>query len=123
MAGNEKRLAGMMDRRNVDILCLQKTKWKGSKTRNIGVGCKQFYNRSDGRRSGIGIVMKEELVESILEVKSVSHRIMAMKLEIRRLIDTEHSKRVCTTGWQQHEREMDFRGVTGNRTDIACRLD
>ena len=72
----------MMERRNVDILCLQETKWKGSKARNIGGGCKIFYNGADGRKNGIGIVLRDELAESVLEVKRVSDRLMAIKLEI-----------------------------------------
>ena len=65
------------------VLCLQETKWKGSKARNIGGGCKLFYNGADGRRNGIGIVVREELVKSVLEVKRVSERLMAMKLEVK----------------------------------------
>ena len=38
MNGRGRELADMMERRNVDILCLQETKWKGSKARNIGGG-------------------------------------------------------------------------------------
>ena len=72
----------MMERRNADILCLQETKWKGSKARNIGGGCKIFYNAADGRKNGIGIVLREELAESVLKVKRVSDRLMAMKLEV-----------------------------------------
>ena len=30
MTGRGKELADMMERRNVDVLCLQETKWKGS---------------------------------------------------------------------------------------------
>ena len=67
----------------VNILCLQETKWKGSKARNIGGGCKIFYNGADGRKNGIGIVLREELAESVLEVKKVSDRLMAMKLEVK----------------------------------------
>ena len=73
----------MMERRNVDILCLKETKWKGSKARKIGGGCKLFYNGADGRKNGIGIVVREELVESVLEVKRVSDRLIAMKLEVK----------------------------------------
>ena len=80
MTGRE--LADMMERRNVDILCLQETRWKGSKARNIGGGCKIFYNGADGRKNGIGIVLREELAESVLKVKRVSDRLMAMKLEV-----------------------------------------
>ena len=82
MTGKGRELTDMMEGRNADILCLHKTKWKGSKARNIGGGCKLFYNGADGRKNGIGIVVREELVESILEVKRVSDRLMAMKLEV-----------------------------------------
>ena len=81
MTGRGRELAGLMERRNVDILCLQETKWKGSKARNIGGGCKLFYNGADGRKNGIGIVAREELAESVLEVKKVLDRLMAIKLE------------------------------------------
>ena len=82
MTGRERELADMMERRNVDILCLQETKWKGSKARNIGGGCKLFYSGADRRKNGIGIVVREELAESVLEVKRVSDILMAMKLEV-----------------------------------------
>ena len=39
------------------------TRWKGSKARNIGNGCKIFYNGADERKNGIGIVLREELAE------------------------------------------------------------
>ena len=67
----------------VDVLCLQDTKWKGSKARNIGGGCKIFYNGANERKNGIGIVVREELAESVLEVKRVSDRLMAIKLEVK----------------------------------------
>ena len=89
----------MMERRNVDILRLQETKWKGSKVRNIEGGCKLFYTGADERKNRIGIVVNEELVETVLEVKRVSYRLMAMKLDVKWSILT--SKRVCSTGWQQ----------------------
>ena len=82
MTGKGKELANMMERRNVYILCLQETKWKGSKARNIEGGCKIFYNGADGRKNGIGIVVREALAENVLEVKRVSDRLMAMKLEV-----------------------------------------
>ena len=86
MNGRERELEDLMEQRNVDILCLQKTKWKGSKARNIGGGCKLFYNEADGRKNGIGIMLREELAEGVLKVKKVSDRLMAMKLEVKRFI-------------------------------------
>ena len=97
MTGRRRKLADMMEQKNVDILCLQKTKWKGSKARNIGGGCKIFYNGVDGRKNEIGTVLREELAESILEVNRVSDRLMAMKLEVN-ACHPKYSKRICFTG-------------------------
>ena len=83
MTGKGRELEDMMERRNVDILCLQETKWKGSKAMNIGGGCKLFYNGANRKRNEIGIVVREELVESALMVKRVSDRLMAMKLKVK----------------------------------------
>ena len=83
MTGKGRELADMKEQRNVDILCLQQTKWKESKARNIGGGCKIFYNGADGRKNGIGIVLREELAESVLEVKRVSDRLMVIKLKVK----------------------------------------
>ena len=63
MAGRGRELADLMERRNVDILCLKETKWKGSKAKNIGGRCKLFYNGADERKNRIGIVVREELVK------------------------------------------------------------
>ncbi|KAK3548895.1 hypothetical protein QTP70_021245, partial [Hemibagrus guttatus] len=71
-----------MERRKVDILCVQETKWKGSKARSIGAGFKLFYYGVDSKRNGVGVVLKEEFVRNVLEVKSVSDRVMSLKLEI-----------------------------------------
>ena len=66
MIGRGRELADIMEQRNVDILCLQETKWKVSKARNIGGGCKLFYNGADGRKNGIEVVAREELIGSVL---------------------------------------------------------
>ena len=83
MTGRGRELEDMMEQRNVDILCLRETKWKGSKASNIRGGCKLFYNGADGRKNEIGILVSEELVESVLEVKRVSDRLTVMKLEAK----------------------------------------
>ncbi|KAK3514992.1 hypothetical protein QTP70_003265 [Hemibagrus guttatus] len=57
-----------MERRKVDILCVQETRWKGSKARGIGAGFKLFYYGVDSKRNGVGVVLKEEFVRNVLEV-------------------------------------------------------
>ncbi|KAK3556960.1 hypothetical protein QTP70_022299, partial [Hemibagrus guttatus] len=58
------------------------TRWKGSKARSIGAGFKLFYYGVDSKRNGVGVVLKEEFVSNVLEVKRVSDRVMSLKLEI-----------------------------------------
>ncbi|MBN3289671.1 CFDP2 protein, partial [Polypterus senegalus] len=82
MTSKGRVLADMMEWRKVDKLCVQDTKWKGSKARWIGGGFKLFYHGVDGRRNGVGVILKEQYVKSVLEVKRVSGRVMIMKLEI-----------------------------------------
>ncbi|KAK3543875.1 hypothetical protein QTP70_030042, partial [Hemibagrus guttatus] len=71
-----------MERRKVDILGVQETRWKGSRARSIGAGFKLFYYGVDSKRNGVGVVLKEEFVRNVLEVKRVSDRVMSLKLEI-----------------------------------------
>ena len=40
-------------------LCVQETKWKGSKARELENGFKLFYIGEDGRRNGVGIILNE----------------------------------------------------------------
>ena len=40
----EREVADIMERRKLDILRVQETEWKGSKTRNFGGGWKLIYD-------------------------------------------------------------------------------
>ena len=125
MTGRGRELADMMERRNVDILCPQETKWKDSKERNIGGGCKLFYNRADGRKNGIGIVVREELAESVLEVKRVSDRLMAMKLEVKGFILNIVSAYAPQVNYSMEEKNDFWEDLDGlikyiKREDSSC---
>ena len=69
-----------VERRNINILCVQEIKWKGAKAREIGNGCKLFYNGSDKRRNGVGIILDPELKKNALEVNRKSERLVWLKL-------------------------------------------
>ncbi|KAK3548364.1 hypothetical protein QTP70_011388 [Hemibagrus guttatus] len=66
--GKGRELADVMERRKMDILCVQETRWKGSKACSIGAGFKLFYYGVDSKRNGVGVVLKEEFVRNVLEV-------------------------------------------------------
>lgn len=71
-----------MERRKVEILCVQEAKWKGSKARKMGGDHKLFYHGKDGKRNGVGITIAERFTNSVLEVRRVSDAMMCMKMEI-----------------------------------------
>ena len=88
MTGKGRDLADMMVKRKVDILCVQETRWKGNKARNIGDGCKIFYHGEDGRINGVGVILNEDYIGRVLEAKRVSDIIMYMKLDIKGVMMT-----------------------------------
>ncbi|XP_042889113.1 uncharacterized protein LOC122264329 [Penaeus japonicus] len=73
MTGKSREIVDMMERRKLDVLCLQETKWKGSKARDLGAGCKLYYHGENGARNGVGVVVggdreeKEEFWEKLDE--------------------------------------------------------
>ncbi|KAK3559310.1 hypothetical protein QTP86_012718 [Hemibagrus guttatus] len=105
MTGKGRELADMMERRKVDILCVQETRWKGSKARSIGAGFKLFYYGVDSKRNGVGVVLKEEFVKNVLEVKRVSDRVMSLKLEIERVMLNVVSGYTPQVGCELEEKE------------------
>ncbi|KAK3515161.1 hypothetical protein QTP70_008184 [Hemibagrus guttatus] len=104
-SGKGRELADMMERRKVDILCVQETRWKGSKARSIGAGFKLFYYGVDSKRNGVGVVLKEEFVRNVLEVKRVSDRVMSLKLEIEGVMLNVVSGYAPQVGCELEEKE------------------
>ena len=105
MTGKGRELADMMVKRKVDILCVQETRWKGSKARNIGGGCKIFYHGEDGRRNGVGVILKGDYIRRVLEVKRVSDRMMYMKLDIEGVMMTVISAYAPQVGCLREEKD------------------
>uniref|UniRef100_A0A7N6AN85 Endonuclease/exonuclease/phosphatase domain-containing protein n=1 Tax=Anabas testudineus TaxID=64144 RepID=A0A7N6AN85_ANATE len=105
MTGKGRELADMMERRKVDVLCVQETRWKGSKARSIGGGYKLFYHGVDRKRNGVGVILKAEFVNNVLEVKRVSDRVMSIKLEIEGVMMNVVSAYAPQVGCELEEKE------------------
>ena len=70
MTGRSREVADVMDRRKVDILCVQETRWRGNKAKDIGSGYKLLYSGADERgRNGVGIVFSKEMKENVVGVE------------------------------------------------------
>nr|XP_032521710.1 uncharacterized protein LOC116773386 [Danaus plexippus plexippus] len=69
----------------LDFVCLQETKWRGSKSRNIGDGYKLIYTESQRTRNGDTIGIRANSIEhldNIIEIKHYSDRIMSVKVVV-----------------------------------------
>ncbi|XP_042887884.1 craniofacial development protein 2-like [Penaeus japonicus] len=82
MTGKSREIVDMMERRKLDVLCLQETKWKGSKARDLGAGYKLYYHGENGARNGVGVVVRGMHTNGVLEVRRITDRMMSLKLEI-----------------------------------------
>ncbi|KAK3570020.1 hypothetical protein QTP86_009157 [Hemibagrus guttatus] len=105
MTGKGRELADKMERRKVDILCVQETRWNGSKAHSIGAGFKLFYYGVDSKRNGVGVVLKEAFVRNVLEGKRVSDRVMSLKLEIEGVVMNVVSGYAPQVGCELEEKE------------------
>ena len=89
MAGRRRKQADMMERRNVDTeyCTYRKQSGKGVKRGILEVAAANYFTTElMEEKNEIGIVVREEMFESVLEVKKVSDRLMAIKLEVKGLI-------------------------------------
>ena len=81
MTGRGMELADMM-RRCVDALCVQETRWKGNKAKEIGEGYKLIYSQATPQgRNGVGVILSKEMKDCVVEVKRRGDRIMVVRLD------------------------------------------
>ncbi|KAG8235166.1 hypothetical protein J437_LFUL015206 [Ladona fulva] len=82
MTGKSREIADLMSRRRLKILCVQETRWKGNKAKELAEGYKLYYSGTKNGRYGVGIILAKELKEGVSEVDRKSDRIMPVKLEV-----------------------------------------
>ncbi|EYC33327.1 hypothetical protein Y032_0002g726 [Ancylostoma ceylanicum] len=80
LTGKTREIADFMKRRRIHVLCLQETRWKGSKAREIGDGIKLFYHGLEAKRNGVAIAVSGPLKEHVSSVNRVSDRIISLRI-------------------------------------------
>lgn len=73
-------MADTLKTRRIDIACIQETKWKGNKARDIGEGYKLIYHGVTSSRNGVGVVVCQQLRDSIVEVDNISDCLISIKI-------------------------------------------
>ncbi|KAL0820815.1 hypothetical protein ABMA28_005493 [Loxostege sticticalis] len=69
MTGRSTELSEILYSRNINICCIQETKWKGSKSRDIGHGYQLIYHGVDTKRNGVGVVLDRDLKQRIINIE------------------------------------------------------
>ncbi|XP_065323057.1 craniofacial development protein 2-like [Gordionus sp. m RMFG-2023] len=110
LEGKTRELASMLNKRKVDIACIQETKWKGQKTLMIGDGYKLYYNGIVSNRNGVGIILSQDLTFSVVEFNRISDRLMKIKLCISQSILHILSVYAPQTGCKEEEKD-EFRAI------------
>jgi len=85
LVGRGAEVAETLGRRRVDIAALQEVRYK-----NEGVKCvrggdfqyRLFWKGEKTGQGGVGLMVRKDLAESVMEVKRVSPRILAMELAV-----------------------------------------
>ena len=105
LTGRGMELVDMMERRKINVLCLQETKWKGQKAREMGNGYKLYYNGVDGRSNGVEIVLDPELKKGVLSVSRESDQLIWIKKEINKVVVNVVSAYAPQQGCDEEEKE------------------
>ena len=83
LGGKGAEVVDMLERRNLEILCLQETKWKGDRARMLGRGFKLLHAGGDGKSNGVGIVVSEAISKEVIRVERWEGRILMAWLMVR----------------------------------------
>ena len=75
LTGRNRELAEVLKRRNVNICCVQETKWKGERVREIGEGYKIIYSGRPSTRNRVGVILDEEMKGKVVEVIRKSDKV------------------------------------------------
>jgi hypothetical protein len=87
LTGKLRELADVAIRRRVNILCVQETKWKGQKAKEVeGSGFKLWYTGTTSGRNGVRILIDKSLKDGVVDVKRQGDRIILLRLVIGDLV-------------------------------------
>ena len=89
LRGRSGEVAEFLERRDIDLCCVQETRWRGKSVRMVEgkqARYKIFWIGNSKGTGGVGIFLAEKWVEKVSDIKRVSDRIMIMKLMIGKTI-------------------------------------
>uniref|UniRef100_A0A8I6WSC6 Endonuclease/exonuclease/phosphatase domain-containing protein n=1 Tax=Hordeum vulgare subsp. vulgare TaxID=112509 RepID=A0A8I6WSC6_HORVV len=87
LTGKLRKLVNTVVRRRVDVLCVQETKWKGQKAKEMeDIGIKLWYTGTTSNKNGVGILVNKSLRDGVVDVKRQGDRMILVKLVVGDLV-------------------------------------
>ena len=87
LTGKLREIVDTMIRRRVNILCVQETKWKGQKAKEVeDTGFKLWYTGTTANKNGVGIVLDKSLKDGVVDIKRQGDMIILVKLLVGDLV-------------------------------------
>jgi len=87
LTGKLRELVDTAVRRRVDVLCVQETKWKGQKAKEVeDTGFKLWYTGTTSNKNGVGILVNKSLRDGVVDVKRQGDRMILVKLVVGDLV-------------------------------------
>ena len=87
LTGRLRELVDSAIRRRVNILCVQETKWKGQKAKEVeDTSFKLWYTRTTANRNGVGVLIDKSLKDDVVDVRRRGDRIILVKLVVGDLV-------------------------------------
>ena len=85
LCGRKTEVCEELRKRKVDVCCIQEVRWKGQGARFVGASgrrYKMWWSGNDAGFGGVGILVKEEISGSIVEVGGGSDRVVVIVLAL-----------------------------------------
>ena len=116
LTGKGGELVRILEDRKISIACVQETRWKGSRARELGLGYKVLYCGEESGRNGVGVVVNGLLKDSVVDVKRSNSRLMLVKLVWKGIVLNVVSAYAPQVGLEEEEKQKvwkDFDELVG----------
>ncbi|XP_057535490.1 uncharacterized protein LOC130813664 [Amaranthus tricolor] len=97
-------LATELSKYKIQVACVQEIRWKEQKT-SVLKGYKLWYASLDGKRSGVSILVANDILKQVVEVRRCNDRIMLVRIVVGEEISSLANEKVFIGG--------DFNGDIG----------
>ncbi|XP_057518406.1 uncharacterized protein LOC130799322 [Amaranthus tricolor] len=102
----------------IQVACVQETRWKWQKE-SVLKGYKLWYASLGGKRSGVGILVANDILKQVVEVRRCNDRITLIKIVVRENIISIISPYMPQVGLDEEVKRGDFNGHIGKEA-VNC---